>query len=90
MILSATFGRVFFLLETSTYNVGSYIFSLLQAKYHFLILPREKIANLKSLSAKHLDLLRHMQKKGEEIADKYVFYSVGACVSILKPTTQCS
>ncbi|XP_025079429.1 aprataxin-like isoform X2 [Pomacea canaliculata] len=41
-----------------------------KAKYHFLILPREKIANLKSLSAKHLDLLRHMQKKGEEIADK--------------------
>ena len=45
---------------------------ILQAKFHFLVLPREKIPNLKSLSTSHLDLLRHIHEKGEEIALKYV------------------
>lgn len=41
-----------------------------KAKYHFLVLPREKIPSLKSLTASHLDLLRHIHKKGEEIANR--------------------
>ncbi|KAK7090073.1 aprataxin-like [Littorina saxatilis] len=41
-----------------------------KAKFHFLILPKEKIPNLNSLKPSHLDLLRHIHKKGEEIAGK--------------------
>ncbi|XP_064639268.1 aprataxin-like [Lineus longissimus] len=42
-----------------------------KAKYHYLILPKEKLHNLKSLKKEHVPLLKHMQKKGEEIADKH-------------------
>ncbi|XP_076453619.1 aprataxin-like [Babylonia areolata] len=41
-----------------------------KAKFHFLVLPREKIASLKRLDSSHLDLLHHIQKKGEEIAER--------------------
>ncbi|KAK7486467.1 hypothetical protein BaRGS_00022268 [Batillaria attramentaria] len=41
-----------------------------KAKYHFLVLPREKIPSLKSLTAQHLELLQYIHKKGEEIADR--------------------
>ncbi|ELU05387.1 hypothetical protein CAPTEDRAFT_145331, partial [Capitella teleta] len=41
-----------------------------QARHHFLVMPRESIANLKALDSRHLDLLRHMQSRGEELAAK--------------------
>ncbi|ESO98755.1 hypothetical protein LOTGIDRAFT_186969 [Lottia gigantea] len=41
-----------------------------KAKYHFLVLPREKISNLKSLKSEHVGLLKHLQLKGEELAEK--------------------
>ncbi|ELT97774.1 hypothetical protein CAPTEDRAFT_132902 [Capitella teleta] len=41
-----------------------------KARHHFLVMPRESIANLKALDSRHLDLLRHMQSRGEELAAK--------------------
>ncbi|CAG5135580.1 unnamed protein product [Candidula unifasciata] len=41
-----------------------------KAKYHFLVMPRRKIPSLKHVTKTDLDLLRHMQKKGEEIAER--------------------
>ncbi|XP_041347356.1 aprataxin-like [Gigantopelta aegis] len=41
-----------------------------KARFHFLVLPKEKISSLKSLQKKHVDILRHMHTKGVEIADK--------------------
>ncbi|XP_013396967.1 aprataxin [Lingula anatina] len=41
-----------------------------KARQHYLILPKEDICNLKSLNAEHIPLLKHMQKKGQELADK--------------------
>ena len=61
------------------YTRGSTCF---QAKFHFLVLPREKIANLKRLQRSHLDLLRHIHKMGEDIANKSVIrvYVLNTCV----------
>ncbi|XP_012943520.1 aprataxin [Aplysia californica] len=41
-----------------------------KAKFHFLILPRRKIPNLKSLTREDLDLLEKMHQKGEKIANR--------------------
>jgi aprataxin len=41
-----------------------------KAKYHFLVMPKENIPNLKSLRKENVALLEHMQEKGKEIADK--------------------
>ncbi|XP_046325686.1 aprataxin-like isoform X1 [Haliotis rufescens] len=41
-----------------------------KALHHFLILPKEKIANLKKLKSEHILLLKHIHKKGIEIAEK--------------------
>ncbi|KAG1698546.1 Aprataxin [Nymphon striatum] len=42
-----------------------------KAKYHFLILPKENIPKLTSLTKSHVELLVHMQKKGEKLMKKY-------------------
>ena len=39
-------------------------------RHHFLILSREKISNLKSLTSSHLDLLKHMYDRGRAQAAK--------------------
>ncbi|XP_078613719.1 aprataxin-like [Branchiostoma floridae x Branchiostoma japonicum] len=41
-----------------------------KARYHWLVLPKENISSLKAVSAKQLDLLKHMHKKGQELIDK--------------------
>ncbi|GAB1605544.1 hypothetical protein Ahia01_000836500 [Argonauta hians] len=41
-----------------------------KAKYHFLVLPKVKIANLKSVTNDHIPLLKHMQEVGNRIAKK--------------------
>ncbi|CAE1323938.1 APTX [Acanthosepion pharaonis] len=41
-----------------------------KAKYHFLVLPKEKIPNMKSVNKDHIQLLKHMHDKGTEIAEK--------------------
>ena len=38
-----------------------------KAQRHLLVLPRQHIANLDSLRAEHLDLLRHMYSTGEQV-----------------------
>ena len=43
-----------------------------QAKHHFLVLPRESFATLKSLKVEHVALLKHMDVIGREIAEKLV------------------
>lgn len=42
-----------------------------KARYHFLILPKENIPNLKSLKPDHVLLLKHIHEKGEDLARKY-------------------
>ncbi|XP_045178329.2 aprataxin-like [Mercenaria mercenaria] len=41
-----------------------------KAKYHFLVMPKETIPNLKSLKSDHLDLLKHFEEKGRALAKK--------------------
>lgn len=41
-----------------------------KALFHFLVLPRQKIPNLKSLTTDELPLLEYIQRKGEEIAQR--------------------
>ena len=41
-----------------------------KARHHFLVLPREKISNLKSLTSSHLDLLKHVYDRGRAQAAK--------------------
>ncbi|CAL1541380.1 unnamed protein product [Lymnaea stagnalis] len=41
-----------------------------KALFHFLVLPKRNIPNLKSLTQKDLELLKHIHKKGEEIANR--------------------
>ncbi|KAL4216894.1 hypothetical protein ACF0H5_023355 [Mactra antiquata] len=41
-----------------------------KAKHHFLILPKENIPNLKSLKPDHVDLLKHIEKIGKDVAEK--------------------
>ncbi|BFZ06136.1 hypothetical protein BsWGS_09174 [Bradybaena similaris] len=41
-----------------------------KAMYHFLVMPRRNIPSLKHVTKTDLDLLRHMQKQGEEVAEK--------------------
>lgn len=38
-----------------------------KAKYHFLVIPKEKIQNLRSLNKGHASLLQHLDKTGKEI-----------------------
>ncbi|KAK3095330.1 hypothetical protein FSP39_013308 [Pinctada imbricata] len=45
------------------------VYIYIQAKYHFLVMPKENIPNLKSLTGSHIDLLKYMQRKGKEQAD---------------------
>ena len=46
------------------------LFFTFQARFHFLVLPKENISSLKKLEKDHLPLLRHMQQKGRELAEK--------------------
>ena len=48
----------------------SIFLELFQAKHHFLVMPRVSIPSLKSLTPDNLELLKHCEKKGKEIADK--------------------
>ncbi|CAH1799026.1 unnamed protein product, partial [Owenia fusiformis] len=41
-----------------------------KAKHHFLVLPKENISSLKSLTRDHIPLLEHMQLEGEQLAFK--------------------
>jgi len=41
-----------------------------KAKFHYLVLPKESLANLKALQKDHIELLKHMENKGREIAKK--------------------
>ncbi|XP_059174998.1 aprataxin-like [Physella acuta] len=41
-----------------------------KALFHFLVMPKRKIASLKSLTKEDVELLRHMHKKGVEISDR--------------------
>ncbi|XP_074655094.1 aprataxin-like [Tubulanus polymorphus] len=41
-----------------------------KAKYHFLVMPRMSIANLKSLKSEHLKLLKHMHKEAKALIDR--------------------
>ncbi|XP_029648331.1 aprataxin [Octopus sinensis] len=41
-----------------------------KAKYHFLVLPKMKISNLKSVTGDHVSLLKHMHKMGSKIAKR--------------------
>ena len=61
--LSGKLAELFILLSPSRYCMDC-----LQARHHFLVMPRESIANLKALKPEHLPLLKHMQKKGEQLA----------------------
>ena len=38
-----------------------------KALHHFLVLPKEKISNLKEVNSSHLELLEYMHKVGEDI-----------------------
>ncbi|KAL5004533.1 hypothetical protein ScPMuIL_017989 [Solemya velum] len=41
-----------------------------KAKFHFLLLPKISIPNLKSLTKEHVELLQHIEKKGKALAKK--------------------
>ncbi len=41
-----------------------------KAKHHYLILSRENIQSLKEVTSSHLDLLKHMLRKGKKLADR--------------------
>ncbi|CAH2007153.1 unnamed protein product [Acanthoscelides obtectus] len=38
-----------------------------KAKHHYLVLPKENISSIKSITKDHLDLLKHMDKVGREL-----------------------
>ena len=38
-----------------------------KAKHHYLVLPKENIANLRSLDRSHTELLKHMLRRGEQV-----------------------
>ena len=38
-----------------------------KAKHHYLILPKESISSLSSLTAKHVSLLEHMDERGQSL-----------------------
>nr|XP_006821289.1 PREDICTED: uncharacterized protein LOC102800978 [Saccoglossus kowalevskii] len=42
-----------------------------KARYHYLVLPHISIPNLKSLKKQHLELLKHMHKKGKDLIDSH-------------------
>ncbi|GFG32699.1 hypothetical protein Cfor_12515 [Coptotermes formosanus] len=42
-----------------------------KAKYHFLVLPKENISSLVKVTKEHLQLLKHMDKLGQETAESY-------------------
>ncbi|XP_076046128.1 aprataxin [Oratosquilla oratoria] len=42
-----------------------------KARYHFLILPREKIPNLKSLKANQVDLLQYMDERAQLLGARH-------------------
>jgi len=39
-----------------------------KARYHFLVMPKEKIDNLGQLTSKHIDLLEKMKEAGQDVA----------------------
>ncbi len=41
-----------------------------KAKHHYLILPRDNIPSLNAVTGSHLSLLKHMLRRGMELADK--------------------
>lgn len=41
-----------------------------KAKFHFLVMPKDDIPNLKSLKKENMELLKHMHEKGKETAEK--------------------
>ena len=42
-----------------------------KAKYHFLVLPVERIQNLKGLQPHHVSLLEKMSETGRSLADQH-------------------
>jgi len=42
-----------------------------QAKYHFLVLPKENVSSLAKVTKSHLQLLKHMDKVGQEVAESH-------------------
>ena len=43
-----------------------------KARHHYLVLPKEHITSLKSLTAKHFDLLKHMNERGQSLIKRLV------------------
>lgn len=60
--------------ESSIYYVDSKVVVIYDAypksKIHLLVIPRYRIESLRSVTKKDLDVLRHMNKVGREIAEK--------------------
>ena len=71
--LSCTYEPVFcFYVSLSKCKRPEFVmFYNLQARFHFLVLPTEAIANMKALTPDHIPLLRHLEEKGREIAAKW-------------------
>jgi hypothetical protein len=44
---------------------------LKQAQYHFLVLPKENICSLGNVTKGHLQLLKHMDNVGQELAERH-------------------
>lgn len=43
-----------------------------KARHHYLILPKEHITSLSSLTAKHIDLLKHMDERSQSFIKRLV------------------
>lgn len=43
-----------------------------KAKHHYLILPKERINSLPSLTAQHVDLLKHMDERSQSLIKRLV------------------
>lgn len=45
-----------------------------KAHHHYLVLPKDNIHSIKELTPEHQDLLEHMEKIGQQVADQYKDY----------------
>lgn len=43
-----------------------------KARHHYLILPKEHVTSLNSLTAKHIDLLKHMDERSQSLIKRLV------------------
>ena len=43
-----------------------------KSRHHYLILPKERITSLRSLTAKHVDLLKHMDERSQSLIKRLV------------------